>query len=45
MESVVLTFEVDRSGAQLADGDYCNEAGAEPGDDNTRTGVAAPVTV
>ena len=45
MESVVLTFEVDRSGAQLADGNYCNEAWAEPGDDNTRTGMTAPVTV
>ena len=26
MESVFLTFEVDRSGAQLADGNYSNEA-------------------
>ena len=25
MESVVLTFEVDRSGTQLADGNYSNE--------------------
>ena len=45
MESVVLPFEVDRSGAQLADGNYSNEAWAEPGDDNTRIGMTAPVTV
>jgi uncharacterized repeat protein (TIGR01451 family) len=44
-ESVVLTFEVDRSGAQLTDGNYCNEAWAEPRDDNTRTGMTAPVKV
>ena len=44
-ESVVLTFDADRSGAQLAAGNYCNEAWAEPGDDNTKTGMTAAVKV
>lgn len=44
-ESVVLTFQTDRSGAQLSDGNYCNQAWAEPGDDNTKTGMTAMVKV
>ena len=44
-ESVVLTFEADRSGSLLSDGNYCNEAWAEPGDDNTKTGMTAAVKV
>ena len=44
-ESVVLTFGADRSGALLSDGNYCNEAWAEPGDDNTKTGMTAAVKV
>ena len=44
-ESVVLTFDADRSGSILSDGNYCNEAWAEPGDDNTKTGMTAPVKV
>ena len=44
-DSVVLTFAADRSGAQLAAGNYCNEAWAEPGDDNTKTGMTAVVKV
>ena len=31
MESVVLTFEVDRSGTQLADGNHSNEGGQNQG--------------
>lgn len=44
-ESVILTFDADRSGAQLSAGNYCNQAWAEPGDDNTKTGMTAPVKV
>ncbi|MCI0794178.1 MAG: DUF11 domain-containing protein [Chloroflexi bacterium] len=44
-ESVVLTFQATRSGAILADGNYCNEAWAEPGDENTTTGKTATVKV
>ena len=43
--SVVLTFQATRAGAILADGNYCNEAWAEPGDDNTTTGKTASVKV
>ena len=44
-ESVVLTFEADRSGGQLAAGNYCNGAWAEPGGDNTKTSMTAAVKV
>lgn len=44
-ESVVLTFEADRSGGQLSAGNYCNEAWAEPDDDNTKTGMTAAIKV
>jgi len=44
-ESAVLTFQASRSGGFLSAGNYCNEAWAEAGDDNTSTGRTAPVKV
>ena len=44
-ESVTLTFGADRDGGLLPQGNYCNEAWAEPGDDNTTTGKTAQVKV
>jgi hypothetical protein len=44
-ESVTLTFDANRAGGPLDLGNYCNEAWAEPGDDNTTTGKTAPVKV
>jgi len=44
-ESAVLTFQANRSGGFLSAGNYCNEAWADAGDDNTTTGRTAPVKV